>query len=347
MTGCRNLPIVGAAVNSELPEPGATTFPPWLQPPLAGLFALVQSREMPPGMLVIGPHGVGKGLLVRTFLQRVACTRAENEVVPCGRCNGCRGMLAGSHPEILQVAPEEPGKEILIERIRAVIEFLSLSHSGPARLVFIEPAEAMNVNAANALLKTLEEPPEGTMIVLSAARPARLPPTIRSRCQRLRIPIPDPTQVRDWLAPLADQGLGVDEALAASLNRPLEARALLEDPVATENWRRDREVLETLLRSGSPFPVIERLVQCDLGSLLPRMQCLLASAQQFLVTGTWDDFGRLFPRDALERFSVQRGYRELARLFQESLQWHRELPSTLNPQLRCESIVLRFWRHAT
>lgn len=331
-------------MSSNPPERADNGFPPWLQPPLARLVGLVQARELPSGMLVAGPHGVGKGLLIRTFLQRVACTRAGTGLVPCGTCNGCRGMLAGSHPEILEVVPEEPGKEILIERIRAVIEFLSLSRRGPARIVFIEPAEAMTVNAANALLKTLEEPPEGAMIILSAARPARLPPTIRSRCQRLRIPVPDPDQVRHWLEPLAGEGLAVGEALAASLNRPLGARALLEDPAATDNWRQDREALDTLLRSTSPFPVVERLEQCNLVSLLPRLQRLLASAQHFLVTGACDDFGRLFPEDALERFSVQRGSRELARLFQESLQWQRELPSALNPQLRCESIVLRFWR---
>ncbi len=312
---------------------------------MARLVALVQARELPSGMLVVGPHGVGKGLLIRAFLQRVACTEAQTGMVPCGNCNGCRGMLAGSHPEILEVVPEEPGKEILIERIRAVIEFLSLSHSGPARLVFIEPAEAMTINAANALLKILEEPPQGAMIVLAAARPASLPPTIRSRCQRLRIPVPDPDQVHGWLLPLAGEGIAVSEALAASLNRPLGARALLEDPAAAENWHQDRETLELLLRSASPFPVVEHLARRDLASWLPRLQRLLASAQQFLATGAWDDFGRLFPRDALERFSLQRGARELARLFQESLQWQRELPSSLNPQLRCESIVLRFWRH--
>jgi len=325
--------------------PGA--FPPWLRSPLAGLAALVQTRQPPPGLLVVGPEGVGKGLLVRTFLQRVACKTATDDVFPCGICNGCRSFLSDSHPEILEIAPEEPGKEILIDRIRSVIDFLSLSHSGPARLVFIEPAESMNVNAANALLKTLEEPPEGAMLLLAAARPARLAATIRSRCQRLRIPPPDSALVRQWLAPMVGQGLGVDEALAASLNRPMAARALLDDPVAIERWRQDREALGMLLESASPFPVATVFHACDLGSLLPRLQRLLVSAQTYLVTDQADAFARLFEPGALESFARSRGLKELSSLFQDSLQWHRDLPTALNPQLRCEHMVLRLWRRAS
>ena len=331
-------------MSSSQADGAPVVFPPWLRSPLASLVALVQSGQPPPGLLVAGPEGVGKGVLVRTFLQRIACTEVADASFPCGNCNGCRSFLSDSHPEILQVAPEEPGKEILIDRIRGVTDFLSLSHSGPARLVSIEPAESMNVNAANALLKTLEEPPRGTMILLAAARPARLAPTIRSRCRLLRIPPPNSVLVRQWLAPVARQGLAVDEALAASLDRPMAARALLDDPGAIENWRQDHEALETLLKGGGPFPVAERFQACDLRSLLPRLQRLLVSAQTCLITDQPDAFGRLFQPGALERFARARGPKELARLFEDSLQWQRDLPTALNPQLRCESMVLRFWR---
>lgn len=331
-------------VNPRSAEDDRGAFPPWLEPPLAGLVALVQSGQIPPGLLVVGPEGVGKGILVRTFLQRVACTRGSAGIFPCGVCNGCRSFLGASHPEILQVVPEEAGKEILVDQIRAVTDFLSLSHAGPARLVFIEPAEAMNVNAANALLKTLEEPPAGVMVLLAAARPARLAPTIRSRCRPLRIPSPDPLRVRRWLEPMEGRGLTTAEALAASLNRPLQARELLEDDAAVETWRKDQQALEALVGGASPFPAIEHFTRCDLRSLLPRLQRLLLSLQTHLATGQWDDFGRLFEPAALARFADERGARELARLFQDSLQWQRELPAPLNPQSRCEHIVLRFWR---
>jgi len=337
----------GRTMNSPVSDGEPVAFPPWLRAPLAGLVALVQTRQPPPGLLVVGPEGVGKGLLVRTFLQRVACKTASKDVFPCGICNGCRSFLSASHPEMLEITPEEAGKEILVDRVRSVIDFLSLSHSGPARLVFIEPAESMNVNAANALLKTLEEPPEGAMILLAAARPARLAPTIRSRCQRLRIPSPDPALVREWLAPMAGQGLTVDEALPASLNRPMAARALLDDPGAIEIWRQDREALGMLLESASPFPVATRFQACDLGSLLPRLQRLLVSAQTYLLTEQPDSFGRLFEQGALESFARHRGLKELSRLFQDSLQWHRDLSTALNPQLRCEHMVLRLWRRGS
>jgi DNA polymerase III subunit delta' len=325
---------------------GQRTYPPWLEGRLNELVRLVGSKQIPPGLLVTGPKGVGKGLLVRAFLQRMACTEAAGGLFGCGRCNGCRSFLAGSHPEILDVTPEAPGKEIVVDSIRAVIEFLSLSHSGPARLVFIEPAESMNVHAANALLKTLEEPPGGAMLLLAAAQPARLPATVRSRCRLLRVPLPDRDTVKQWLMPAGGGELAVEEALAACLDRPLEAQALLDDEAAQAAWQSDRSALEALLRSTSPFPVVERFLECDLGSLLPRLQRLLLSVQHYLVQDDFDAFGRLFDGDWLRRFAADRGLREIALVFQDTLQWQRELQAPLNPNLRCEDIVLRFWRRA-
>lgn len=331
-------------MNTPPEENAPDSFPPWLEEARSGLLRLVQSSQLPSGLLITGPDGVGKGLLVRTFLQRVACTDADARNLPCGRCNGCRSFLGSSHPEILVVQPVEPGKDIRVDDIRAVIDFLSLSHGGPARLVFIDPAEAMNANAANALLKTLEEPPAGTMLLLSAARPARLPATIRSRCRLLRIPAPAPATVREWLAPVAQGEIGVDEALAASLNRPLDARALLEDRDARAAWQADRVALDALLTDPSPFAAAKRFVEADPGSLLPRLQRLLLSAQTYLATGRLDAFAQLFDAAAFVAFARGRGRREIALLCEESLQWHRDLTAALNPELRCEHIVLRFWR---
>ncbi|MBS0001469.1 MAG: DNA polymerase III subunit [Thioalkalivibrio sp.] len=325
-------------------DQGRAAFPPWLEGRLRELVQLVGSGQTPPGLLVTGPKGVGKGVLVRAFLQRMACTEAADGLFGCGRCNGCRSFLGGTHPEILEVTPEAPGKEILVDSIRAVIEFLSLSHGGPARMVFIEPAEAMNVNAANALLKTLEEPPGGAMLLLAAAQPARLPATVRSRCRVLRVPIPERAAVQNWLRPLEHDELSADETLSACLDRPLEARALFDDEAAQAAWRSDRAALDMLLRSRSPFPVVQLFLECDLASLLPRLQRLLVSAHHYLVQGEADAFGRLFGTDLLRPFAVTLGMRGTAMLYQDSLQWQRELQAPLNPNLRCEDIVLRFWR---
>ncbi len=321
-------------------------FPPWLEGHLGQLIRLVGSGQTPSGLLVTGPKGVGKGTLIRAFLQRMACTEAAEGLLGCGRCNGCRSFLGDTHPEILEVAPDTPGKEILVDSIRSVIEFLSLSHSGPVRSVFIEPAEAMNVNAANALLKTLEEPPGGAMILLAAAQPARLPATIRSRCRLLRVPVPQRALVRNWLTPFEQDELGADAALAACLDRPLEARALLDDEAAQVAWRSDRTALESLLHSQSPFPVVQRFLECDLTSLLPRLQRLLVSVQHYLIQGEMDAFARLFGSDLLGPFAATLGMRETAAVYQDSLQWQRELQAPLNPNLRCEDIVLRFWRRS-
>ncbi|AGA33254.1 DNA polymerase III delta prime subunit [Thioalkalivibrio nitratireducens DSM 14787] len=315
-------------------------FPPWLKAPLGHLAAWTRGGRLASGLLLVGPEGVGKGLLARTFLQWVACTESADTNQPCGACNGCRSFLGGSHPEILEIVPEAPGKEILVDAVREVIDFLSLSHAGPARVVLISSAESMNANAANALLKTLEEPPAGATLLLTATRPARLPPTIRSRCQPLRIPHPEHRRMVEWLNAGDNAELAVDEALAASMNRPMAARDLLQDPEAIERWQRDRDALNALLESRSPFPVIDRFTACEPGSLVPRLQCLLVSAQRWLVTEEADAFGRLFDPAQLAAFAQAHGLRGLARLLQSSQRWHREMAAALNPQLRCEEIVL-------
>ncbi|AHE98324.1 DNA polymerase III subunit delta' [Thioalkalivibrio paradoxus] len=317
-----------------------TAFPPWLTAPLGHLAAWTRAGRLPSGLLLVGPEGVGKGLLARRFLQWVACVDSGGTDQPCGICNGCRSYLGGSHPEILEVAPEAPGKEILVDAVREVVDFLSLSQSGPARVVLISPAEDMTANAANALLKTLEEPPAGAALLLTATRPARLPPTIRSRCQQLRVPHPDRKHVLEWLQAGGRPALTVDEALAACLDQPMAARDLLQDPEAIDRWQRDRGALNALLKSRSPFPVIDRFTACEPGSLVPRLQCLLVSAQRWLLTEEADAFGRLFDSAQLAAFAQAHGPRGLARLLQDSQRWRREVSAALNPQLRCEEIVL-------
>jgi len=134
--------------------------------------------------LFAGPPGVGKRLVAADFVRALLCS--EDDGAPCGLCDSC--LLAGklSHPDALVVAPEEKKKTISIEQVRALGAWLSQSPTyGSRKAAILDPADSLGAPAANALLKTLEEPPAGRVIILIAQRAGALPPTVRSRCQQI------------------------------------------------------------------------------------------------------------------------------------------------------------------
>ena len=146
----------------------------WLAPHWQRLTGHIQSARVPQALLIVGRDGVGKARLAETFAQRLLC-RTPNEYA-CGTCHSCRLFAAQTHPDFLRIQPEEPGKAIPVDAIRALIADLSLKpqYSG-RRVVLIGMAHQLNVSSANSLLKTLEEPDEHTTLVLLTDSPQSLP----------------------------------------------------------------------------------------------------------------------------------------------------------------------------
>jgi DNA polymerase-3 subunit delta' len=204
---------------------------------------------LPHALLVHGPQGVGKLALAERAAQLVLCESADPARRPCDACDGCRWFSAGSHPDFRRVEPEalaaapeaaaeegstdparkgKPSQDIKVAQIRELADFLNLgSHRGRRRVALVHPAEEMNANAANALLKGLEEPPGGAMFILVSHRPARLLPTIRSRCVSVAVPLPDAQAALAWL-----RGEGIRDAerwLAYAGGAPLRARHYAEN----------------------------------------------------------------------------------------------------------------------
>lgn len=176
--------------------------------------------RLPHALLLHGPAGVGKLALAERFAQSLLCESGAARSAPCGRCAECRWFLAASHPDVRYVEPEaiarqggpaqteeapgtrsgKPSSEIRIDQVRALADFVNLaSHRGGIRIAILHPAEDMNVAAANALLKSLEEPPQGALFLLVSHRPRRLPATVRSRCVALAVPTPGFDAACAWL----------------------------------------------------------------------------------------------------------------------------------------------------
>ena len=160
----------------------------------------VDAGRIPHAILLGGAAGTGKRQLALAMAARLLCEQ-PNEGVTCGTCRGCRLRVAGSHPDQFMVEPDAEGSGILkIESARTLTEFSHrTSQYGGHRVAILTPAEAMNRHTANALLKTLEEPPPGMVIILVSHAPGRLAATIRSRCQQYRLGTPPPGQAIEWL----------------------------------------------------------------------------------------------------------------------------------------------------
>jgi DNA polymerase-3 subunit delta' len=202
---------------------------PWLRERWRRLTAQLEAGRLPHALLISGPAGLGKRGLARAFVARALCRQAHGDEPACGRCRACEQHAAGNHPDFAQVTFElnNEGKlrtEIAVDQIRALSARFALTPQfGGYQIALIEPAEAMNRNAANALLKTLEEPSADTLLLLVADQPAHLPPTIVSRCSRVDVHFPPRADALAWLG---SQGVAPDHAetvLAFAAGNPGEA----------------------------------------------------------------------------------------------------------------------------
>jgi DNA polymerase III subunit delta' len=246
----------------------------------ARLVAALDAGRLAHALLLAGPRDTGKTEFAHALASYLLCEAAPAQR-PCGECRSCVQLAAGVHPNLLRLAPAEDKRDIAMDDIRDAIERLYLSsHYGQAKVCIIDPADALNVNGLNALLKTVEEPPANTHLLFVAERWRLLPPTLRSRCQIVRFarpareaaPDPEAQAARaEWGRALADALEGrLSLRIAQGLKRDA-ARAGLEIWLqAGTRW------LERLLvpgRDGKPAPrgatapVLQQLLDDTLAAL--------------------------------------------------------------------------------
>jgi DNA polymerase-3 subunit delta' len=202
---------------------------PWLEPALAQMDTALRAGSLGHAWLISGPAGVGKLNLALALARRLFGDEAQPSVLDAGSALAAmasRHDPMDRHPDLHWLYPEEDKQTISVDQVRAVIDDFTLTaHRGGAKVVVIEPAEGLTTAAANALLKTLEEPTPRGYLLLTSSQPGRLPATVRSRCQHVALRAPDAASVAQWLGATP---AAVSEAQRSVGTAPLQLAAAIQ-----------------------------------------------------------------------------------------------------------------------
>lgn len=245
----------------------------WQQDQWGDFISRIQNDRLPHAFMLVGQEGIGAEELAVAMGQYLLCLAPLQNVV-CGRCRGCRLISSGTHPDFLRVHPDEPGKQIKIDQIRDIADKVDqTAQQGGHKVVVLSPAEAMNVNAANALLKNLEEPAGKSVFLLVTHQLNRVLPTIRSRCSKMALRPPKTAQALAWLEAsgvVADGAQLLHEAVGAPLlakrwhdkGQAQERSALLENLVQIVEHRLAPMGFAKTWGSADPMRILEQMLIC-------------------------------------------------------------------------------------
>jgi len=211
-------------------------------------------NRLPHSLLFSGSAGLGKNRFAQRFAASLLCATPGENGAPCGQCKSCHLLSVGNHPDFRVTTIEEDATVITVDQVRELISYLSLRpHTSSRRVVILTPAEAMNINAANSLLKVLEEPPADSVLILVSHQPQLLSATIRSRCARFEFRPPSLSVAEDWLQKEGVKRDVIPDLLAAASGAPLRAAELSQ--MGFNNAQKMMVADLQALQTGSADPV--------------------------------------------------------------------------------------------
>ena len=240
---------------------------PWQQGSWDRVLNQAHERKIPHAFLLNGIEGIGKRQFAETLVSLLLCERAirEGESFACGTCKQCRLIASETHPDYKYITPEEGSSVLKVDAIRSMVDFFAQSSmQGGKKLAVLEPAESLNHNAANALLKTLEEPSGDSVIILVSHSSGQLLPTIRSRCQVIDFSLPDRASAREWFEKaVTSEGLSlssgdIESLMALAADAPLRAFDFARSGALQENNRMLEEMASFLRKDVLSVTLAER-----------------------------------------------------------------------------------------
>jgi len=310
------------------------------------LFAQMREQKLPHAILLTGAAGIGKLHFALVFVQRLFCKQATG-LSPCGECEACHLFKAGTHPDLKRIALLEGKQSIAVDQIRDLVAYVSLTpHSAAKKVAVIEQAELLNVNAANSLLKTLEEPPDSSMLILVTHRPDLLLPTIRSRCQTMLFATPDSAQASRWLS----NELQTDEVevlLALAGGAPLKALVYAKNNVLEKRTLFFAELNQLSSGKKTPIEVAKNWFKNDLDLTVDCLTSWVCDMIRLKAINSEND--KAIESDLLSNPDLTKALTEMAKLpslknlldFYQSLGKVSQLKkSNINSQMILENLLI-------
>jgi len=237
---------------------------------------------MPHAIVLSGVDGLGKNSFALQMAKTVLCTSPLSDGSACGQCHSCAVFEAGSHPDHLEIKPEEAGKQIKIEQIRNLKEKQQLTPTVSSwKTVVISPAYKMNVNANNSLLKLLEEPEQNTLLILVTSKPHYMPITVKSRCQTIHFEAPGQQQALAWLKQshidFEQNSETSQHLLTLAKGAPLKVIEMLEGGYETQVEQVSTD-FEMLVQQGvNPVQLAKDWLQYDLTTVMNQLYHFMLS----------------------------------------------------------------------
>ncbi|NOQ64754.1 MAG: DNA polymerase III subunit delta' [Methyloprofundus sp.] len=318
---------------------------PWQAKDWQHLTAYVKQERTPQALIINGVQGLGKELLALNYAQYLLCLNRQDNTA-CDQCDACKLFQAHTHPDFIVLEPEEAGKAIGVGLVRQLLTKLTLTPQYSAyRVVLINPADAMNINSANAFLKCLEEPPERTVMLLLTEQMQQLPATIMSRCQKLMLHSPDANIAKQWLQ---EQGVTNDQQLLLNLTQgaPLQALAYAQNDVLKLRKQCFEEWQNILSRHACPVSLAEQWLKLSAAQLLVWLiswtediiKCQFSAETGFLSN---EDFAK-----HLHVLAKQLNLKQLFEFYRLLLQNQYRFQTPLNKQLLLEELLIT-WAKST
>ena len=256
-----------------------TTLYPWQISLWQQLCQQLDSNRLPHALLVSGVKGLAKNSFAQHIAASILCLNRREDQSSCGLCHSCQLLNAGSHPDHIEIRPEETGKQIKIEQIRNLRDKQQLTPSvSNWKTIIISPADNMNVSSSNSLLKLLEEPQRNTVLILITRHPEKLPITVKSRCQNYHLASPTAEQALDWLTRNAEHKLD-SETLAKLLQlakgAPLAVVDMLNNEMAEQYLQVEQDFKLILQNSVNPITLTATWLKYDLVTVLNQLQYMI------------------------------------------------------------------------
>jgi len=315
---------------------------PWQQAQWAHLQQRCNEKSLAHAFLFSGPAGVGKNDFASAFANSLLCSQPKGDGQACKECNSCRWMSSGAHPDSIHIGLEGDSKVIGVDQIRSLGHFLSLkSQQGRYKVIVITPAEKMNVNAANSLLKSIEEPAENTIIILVSSSITALPATVRSRCQKLEFPYPVHDEALAWLTQAAGT-TSEDPNILLSIAKgaPLHALTMASGDILKQRSAFFADLLKLAEGAEHPIKIGEKWLKQDIYQILSWFHGALADMIKLNMLEKQVEICHVDYIDALQSCATRLDLVKLYRCYEHVGSAQQMLKANMNPQLLLESILI-------